>query len=79
MSRGMVRGANIDKISQYELSRSCLFILLKQNNDFSQAKCTVRVLTSFTSLVLAMRTSTVATASFKKGTVITSSHNLPLP
>ena len=43
----------------------------------SHAKSTARVLTSFTLLLLAVRTSTVATAS-KKVTMITSTHNLPL-
>ena len=46
----------------------------------SHKKCTIiisRVSTSFMSLLLAMRTSTVTTA-LQKVTTITSTHNLPL-
>jgi len=43
----------------------------------SQTTCTVRVLTRFRSLLLAAGTSTVVTT-FKKETMMTSTHNLPL-
>ena len=43
----------------------------------SRSNCTVRVLTRLTSLLFAVRTSTVATSS-RKVTMITSTHNLPL-
>ena len=45
-----------------------------------QARCTVWILPSFTSLFLVVRTSKVATCTApKKVTMITSTHNLPLP
>ena len=50
----------------------------KSRNDFSLAKCIIRVSASLTSLLLAVRTFTVAPASKKKITMISSTHNLPL-
>ena len=44
---------------------SSLFIPSKQNDNFSLAKCTVRVSTSFMSLLLAVSTQTVTTAYIK--------------
>ena len=41
---------------------SSLFIPSKRNDNFSLAKCTVRVSTSFMSLLLAVSTRTVTTA-----------------
>ena len=52
-----------------------LFSLSERDDDFSLAKCTLRVSTSSTSLLSALRTSAVATAS-KRVTMITSTHNL---
>ena len=43
----------------------------------SHAKCTVQVLTRFTSLLFAVRTSMAATTS-KKVTMVTSTYNFPL-
>ena len=55
--------------------RVCLFYR-NETMITSLAICTVRVSTSFTSLLPAVRTSTAAIASGK--TMITSTHNLPL-
>ena len=56
MPRGISKGKTSDKICQYGNGVGvCLF---SQN----ETKCTVRVSTGFTSLLLAMRTSTFATA-----------------
>ena len=52
-----------------------LFSPSKRDDDFSLAKCAVRVSTSSTPLLSALRTYAVATAS-KRVTVITSTHNL---
>ena len=54
-----------DKIWQYKSSRSSLFILSKRDDELSFAKYTVRVSTSFSSLLLAVMASTAATASKK--------------
>ena len=53
-----------------------LFSLSERDDDFSLAKCTLRVSTSSTSLLSALRTLAVATAS-KRVTMITSTYNLP--
>ena len=55
-----------------------LFVLSKRDDDFSLEKRTVRVSDNFTSVLLPVRTSTDATA-FRQETMITSTHNLPLP
>ena len=55
---------------------SSLFIPSKQNDNFIVAKCTVRVSTSFISLLLAVSTRTVTTA-YKKVIMITSTQNWP--
>ena len=57
--------------------RVYLYSLKTKRRFNGQAKCSVRVSTRFTSLLLAVGTSMVATAS-KKGKIITSTHNLPL-
>ena len=68
MSRGFSGGSNW----------SNLFVLSKRDDDFILEKRTVRVSDNFTSVLLAVRTSTDATA-FRQETMITPTHNLPLP
>ena len=57
---------------------SSLFVLSKRDDDFILEKRTVRVSDNSTSVLLAVRTSTDATA-FRQETMITPTHNLPLP
>ena len=72
MSRGISGGKQVIKFA----NTSSLFIPSKQNDNFILAKCTVRVSTSFMSLLLAVSTPTVNTA-YKKVIMITSTHNSP--
>ena len=66
------------KFAKYEKSpRVCLFPQIKQYDNLRLANCKVRVSTSFMSLLLAVRKSSV-TIAFQKITVITSTQNLPL-
>ena len=58
MSRGISGGKQVIKFGS-------LFIPSKQNDNFSLVKCTVRVSTSFMSLLLAVSTRTVTTANRK--------------
>ena len=62
MSRGISGGKQVIKIADTSNhGRVCL--LSKRVDDFFSAKCTVRVFSSFTSLLIVVRTFTVATAS----------------
>ena len=65
------------KICQKKKSRPRYYLLSKLEDDLSSAKCTVLVSKSSTSLLLDVRTSTVATAS-QNVKMITSTHNLSL-
>ena len=78
-SRGISWGKqNIKFANARNRSRSTLFILSKRNDDLMvMQNVTVWVSTKFTSLLLAVGTSTVATA-LKKVKTMTSTHNLPL-
>ena len=58
MSRGISGGKQVIKFAY----TSSVFIPSKRNDNFSLAKCTVRVSTSFMSLLLAVSTRTVTTA-----------------
>ena len=58
-----LREQAIDKNLAIRVIEVEFFILSKQEDDFSHAKRTVRVSASFTSLLLATRTSTVPPAS----------------
>ena len=58
MSRGISGGKQVIKFAY----TSSLLISSKRNDNFSLAKCTVRVSTSFMSLLLAVSTRTVTTA-----------------
>ena len=69
MSRGISGGKQVIKFA----NTGSLFIPSKQNDNFILAKCTVRVSTSFMSLLLAVSTRTVNTA-YKKVIMITSTH-----
>ena len=71
MSRGISGGKQVIK------SRPSLFILSKRGDDFTVMQNVYRVLARFTSLLFAMRTSTVATAHTKL-TMINSTHVLTL-
>ena len=73
MSRGISGGKQVTKLLTRVRS---LFIPSKENDNFILAECTVRVSTSFMSLLLAVSTRTVATA-YKKVTMISSTHNWP--
>ena len=75
MSRDISGGKQMLKFANTSYrDRVCLF---SQNETNSHPKCTVCLSTKLESLLLAVRTSTVATA-LKKVTTITSNHNLPL-
>ena len=80
MPRGISGGNQVIKFaSTNNHSRACYS--LKTGRRFtiaSHAKCTIGVSTSFVSLLLSLRTSTVAYIAFLKVTMITSSHNLLL-
>ena len=69
MSRGISEGKQVIKFAS-------LFIPSKPNDHYILAKSTVRVSTSFMSLLLAVSTRTVTTAC-KKVIMITSTHNWP--
>ena len=78
MSRGFSGAKQIIKAAdECKKSRSSLFTLSKQDDDLIVYQSTFRVSTTFTSLLFAVRTATVATAS-KEGTMFTFTHNLPL-
>ena len=62
MSRGISGGKQVIKFAY----TSSLFIPSKQNDNFSLAKCTVRVSTSFMSLLLAVSTRTAVTTANRK-------------
>ena len=62
MSRGISRGKQVIKFANRR-NRGRVVYSLKRVHDFSLGKCTVRVSTSFTPVLLALRTFTVASAS----------------
>ena len=72
------QGTNIGlMLPVWEITVDCVYSLKTKLWFNGHAKCTVWVSTKLTSLLLAVRTSTVATVS-KKVKMITSTHNLPL-
>ena len=79
MSLGISGGKQVIKFANTRnRGRFCFFSSKKGDDDFSYAKCTVTwVSTRFMSLLLAARTSAVATV-YKKVTMTTLTHNLPL-
>ena len=77
MSHGISGGKQVIKFSNTS-NRGRVYLFCQNKTQFhSRAKCTYRVLARFTSLLFAMRTSTIATA-YKKVTMITSNHILTL-
>ena len=62
MSRGISRGKKVIKFADTSSSAEFDYSIKTRRRFHNHAKCTYRVLAGFTSLLIAMRTSTVAIA-----------------
>ena len=78
MSRGISAGKLKSKFPNTVIAVEFVYLPKMRQRFNSHAKCTIRFSSRFLSLLLAGRTSTVATASKKKSKMVTSTHeNMP--